>query len=782
MSEFTLTSEQQAIIEEGANRLTISASAGSGKTSVLVWRYLKHVIEEGVDPRTILAVTYTVKAAEEMRRRIIRELVRANRSDLSALAESGPIGTIHSLCERLLSQNAISLGIDPNFQILSNSTANSWMMESIQSALIEESRHSRSIEKLIESEVIRLQKSNRSRSFQLLGDLLTAINRTIDGLRSAGKSIRWVEDQYRSSDSIIHLWREYFLQLVPEKGRPRIAKLGNAFEAVTEFQKIEALNWIGRDLKKLESEDERNTAEMTTAIAHVICGAWSAYERRCFQEQKLDFTGLERNTIRLLEDHPHIAVELRKKYPILIIDEAQDLNPIQHQIVNLLGIESEMMIGDANQSIFGFRHANPALFEQKYREDRDRKLMGLGINHRSAQGILEVVNWVSKYYWKKTVANEELLKPFDLDVVEPSPFARWPQEVELLPINTLDDKKDGGIELISEKILTMIREGEQPKDIAILVNRWERGRLLQERLKSKGVEVHITGGKNGLFPRLEARDLANILTALSDPLDDFSLLAVLRSPCVDLTFDSLAEIAMNRPVSACLESYQPKIGSDAEKLAKFNSWFIPLSQYADQLAAWEAIAEVFAQSGLIEAIAKRNRGLEMVANLRKLARIAAQESTMGALEFARSIREIQKIDHEVADAAIVDDGANVVAITTIHKAKGLEFPVVVLGEPNMNYFMRSSLIRLDANSGVFAYSPDSLKVPIAKLIEKQIGIREREEGLRLLYVAMTRAKRKLCLPILLKTSHEGPSKWLAQVPEIRSQLEKLQDESSAKNS
>ncbi|MGH2638431.1 MAG: 3'-5' exonuclease, partial [Rhabdochlamydiaceae bacterium] len=389
-----------------------------------------------------------------------------------------------------------------------------------------------------------------------------------------------------------------------------------------------------------------------------------------------------------------------------------------------------------------------------------------------------VVNLIADFYWKEKIfAEPSNSDAFDLDIVDSFSPKTWPKEVELWAISPQELKRDSSAHGIAVNIAKMIENGEKASDIAVLVNSWRQGVLIRDQLKRRGIESQMMGGRNGLFTRLEARDLANVLTSLADPLDDFSLIATLRGPLVNLSFDSIAELSLLRPINASIFSFTASVESDQSKLDSFLSWYRPLSQIADQLSAWEVISQIFADGKMLEAMARRPRGLEMVANLRKLARLATEQPDLGPMEFAASIREIQKIKHDITDAATVDDDADAVIITTIHKAKGLEFPVVVLGEPSSSSFSDDSEIKLEAKSGMVCVISPGERVPVAGLIEAMEAHRYREEGLRLLYVALTRAKRRLCLPLCSKASREGPAKWLAKVPAIKAELERIEAES-----
>src|SRR5579871_70083 len=217
MADFTATSEQTAIIETDEPRFIVRAAAGSGKTYVLVQRYLRHVLDDGCDPRSILAFTYTTKAAAEMRLRVVQELRKRDRPDLAQAVETGPISTIHSFCERLLRENALEAGIDPDFQIASEADASEMQRAAIRQVLT-------STDGVLSDGALSLIGELTGRmEFRSTGPydfLESAVFKVLLDFRSAGLDPSHLEAPDGDPDRLIRTWHGHILaSLQPEVAR-----------------------------------------------------------------------------------------------------------------------------------------------------------------------------------------------------------------------------------------------------------------------------------------------------------------------------------------------------------------------------------------------------------------------------------------------------------------------------------------------------------------------------------------------------------------------------------
>ncbi len=288
----------------------------------------------------------------------------------------------------------------------------------------------------------------------------------------------------------------------------------------------------------------------------------------------------------------------------------------------------------------------------------------------------------------------------------------------------------------------------------------------QKALGEAEVPSRITGGSERFYTRLEVRDLANTMRALTDPYDDFALLGTLRSPMAGLSLDSIVLLGVQTPVVQHLEAFQAPAPEDQTRLAGFLEWCTPLSRYADRLSAWEVLSEVFARSGYLPALARRPKSDQMLANVRKLLMLAAQEPELGPREFAENIHEIQNLRHQEGDAPADDDDAELVKIMTIHKAKGLEWPVVVVPQNDKSIGARAREVMVDPRSGLVATKFGAGVSMAHKLLKDVKKRREDEEEKRILYVALTRAKKRLCICMMPPGRGLSVSKLLADLIDV----------------
>jgi ATP-dependent exoDNAse (exonuclease V) beta subunit len=407
-----------------------------------------------------------------------------------------------------------------------------------------------------------------------------------------------------------------------------------------------------------------------------------------------------------------------------------------------------MMVGDAQQSIYGFRQADVQLFKTRSSKTLTKRLVK---NWRSAPGILNFVDVVFRGLWG--------------DEYSPMRPSTGPMDFDL------DDRPSyEGVEIwrqpakspsaTASYVQELLNEGVKKKDIAVLVRDSMGALALKKAFDDMEIASRITGGSEKFYTRLEVRDLANTLRSLADPYDDFALLATLRSPMVGVSLDSIALLGKNPYVVEQLETFEPPVLADADKLTSFKAWFAPLSKVADRLSAWEVLAEVYAKSDYLPALARRVKGDQMLANARKLLTLATEEPELGPLEYSDRIREIQDLRHKEGDAPSDDHDADLVKVMTIHKAKGLEWPVVVIPQTDKRLAGRARDVVVDPSQGMVACKFGKGQSIMHKLLsDKRKALDEAEER-RVLYVAFTRAQKRLCICLVPPSNTSTASKLL----------------------
>lgn len=717
-----LTEEQRRAVLRPDSVRTVLASAGAGKTLVLVETYLRHVLEEGVRPDAILAITFTRKAASEMKRRIVAELRAHGLPDAAQIAETGPIQTIHSFCERLLRENALAAGLDPDFDVLPEHELASWRDEALQAELAAPREDQPEAVALIER--LAGTRGWRMASTGLRARIAAAVDHWLRAIRGSGHSYATLAARHENASA---LWRAMVDAMLP----------GSPFDPddpPTPKDVADALRAMkspgSRKIVAADPELESVALADACGLGQIALDVWRSLDQRMDASQAFDFAELEARAVRLVETNPDVRERLRSSYRAVLIDEAQDVNPVQYRLLDALRSPSQMMVGDPQQSIFGFRLADRTLFD---RRTQSVPCDALTRNFRSAPGILRFVDDVFRRLWGEGYSP---MAPAEAPGIGYAGVEIWRQ-------STQDTGQIASwvAALITEPGVDTIRA----RDVAILVRQSAYAAQLAEALRTKGIPYRIVGSTERFYTRMEVRDMANVLRAAADPTDDFALLAVLRSPFAGLSLDAVAMMGLDRPVAPLLRSFVSPVPEDGPLLDRFLEWFEPLSAHADRLAAWEVLTEVLRRSPYMERLALRRDAAQRLANVRKLLMLATEERHEGPFAYAERIRTIQAIQHREGEAAVAEEDEDAVSILTIHKSKGLEFPVVVAPDLHGALRRRPHEVLVDKRLGLAACFFGAQQGLAHRWLALRREEEEFEEELRVLYVALTRAERRLCV-------------------------------------
>lgn len=746
-----LSIEQREVVQARDPRLNVVAAAGAGKTFVLVERYLRHVVEEGRRPDEILTITFTKKAAAEMKRRIVDRLRSLGRHADAQVAETGPIQTIHSFCERLLRENSLEAGLDPQFEIMSESQTTRLVNACVREALASPLDDAPQAEALLTFLAGKRQPWGDNKS--PYGVLEEAVNRVLHELRGSGLSQLQVQQWHLDPRILRDKWEDAMLQAVSPEARAAFANV----EAPS-FQEAlqQAVKSVGERVPawlkgRPETEAEYEALEHTCGLVQIACAAWWRLDSQMDALQALDFSALEERAVRLLGRSETTRERMRSQYRVVMVDEAQDLNPIQYQLLDGIVPDSLMLVGDAQQSIYGFRQADVGLFNKRVAEIGSKRLSR---NYRSSAGILNFVDFVFGSLWSQRYT--PMGSPAELDLDDVS-SGRDFTDIEIWR------QANNDMDAVAMYVQELHQEGIPYRDITVLVRDAGGARAMEMGLKQAGVPHRVAGGSERFYTRLEVRDLANALRAVADPYDDFSLLACLRSPLCGLSLDSIVLLGIDRPVVEQLAEFEPPLQEDRPRLEAFLAWYEPLRHVADRLSAWEVLSELFAKSDLLPALGRRNDKDALLANVRKLFSLAAKEPELGPLEYAERIREIQDLRHKEGDAPADEDDADLVTVMTIHKAKGLEFPVVILPQTDKRLVANARELVVEPRRGLVATKFGKGQCTMHKLLTEGRKIRDEEEEMRVLYVALTRAKNRLCLCLYPPKRDRTVSKMLDEM-------------------
>ncbi|MBX3095930.1 MAG: UvrD-helicase domain-containing protein [Fimbriimonadaceae bacterium] len=691
--------EQRAIIDSRVPKLLVRAGAGAGKTTVLTERYFSLVTDRGMRPDQVLTITFTRKAAAEMKGRIVNRLKDTGHSEIAQMAETGPIQTIDSFCERVLRENALAAGLDPGFEVLTGQLESIRRRTLLQQIVDEQIDADEMVEAFVDRNLdLRKFEGGRMREyfFSMLLDLMNAI-------RSSALPRSFYRDLIKDKTVIRASWQKEW-----ERSHPR---------------ELEVFDQL------MTSDAGEDAAISTLSALRIAIEAADRYDADLKNSQELDFALMASWAVQLIRERPDVEERLADQYRVAMVDEAQDLSPIQHSLVDALPVEEMLYVGDAQQSIFGFRGA---ISERFVELESSCMTLPLSRNYRSTPDLQRFFDrlFASKWGERYLPMNPDRAPsddPFALGSV--SGLELW----EVGKNESLEDSIAQGIEQLGE-------DGIKWGDMIVLApNAWDIeaiGVALAKRniphRRSRGTKFYL---------RQEVRDVANLLAAAAEPRNDFAMLAMLRSPFVDLTLDSIAILAAAGDVLALLDSWEAPYEHDRARIELLQTWWPELVSRADRLTAWEVLAEAFAKSPYLVNIASRPRAEEILANVRKLQMRAAEDPVMDAGRFAELINQTEDFAIKEKDADTLDAEADAVTVMTFHHAKGLGAKCVITVLPKN----RTSLDVLYVSQDGSVIVVDTNKSDVIKRLRTRQNQLDEAEKERLVYVALTRAKERLAI-------------------------------------
>lgn len=668
--------QRQAVEYDGSGDVCVIAGPGSGKTRVLVSRFAWLVRKKRIAPEQILAVTFTRKAALEMKKRLAADIT-------PELAERAHVSTIDAFCAGLLREHAIEAGLDPDFGQLEPIDAEVELFGWVETAL--------------------------DQMWQAEPEAAVGFARVFDR-----KDLRGGLDVATYIAKIIESARSWGDQ-------PRSGNYGDRHQLYRD--------WMARTATRaleLFTEDKK-------------------------QRSLMDFSDLTAAAVKLLRE----GKASRLPYKHILLDENQDTNPIQAELMRLLQANSGaplFAVGDLNQSIYAFRNADPQMFAD-FRDavNLSGKTVDLTGNFRSRIEILTAARLLTKTSGGVT---EQLL------TAERKFCAKGEPSVEIQFSRGGDAQQEArwAARRIAElkESLRLGKDGRAAnwRDFAVLVR---TNALLDDfsaGLQWAGIPYAVNAGRS-FFSTSEVRDFLSLLWALDNPRDEVHLAAVLRSPLVgvhDATLLALKVDGMDL-FTAIARPPQGLPEMEKAKLERFHARFIAWRRRRESMPLNVLIMDVAARTGFDAWLLQQDGGLQRSANVQKLAGLAgrAMESTGS---FRKSVRRLDAMAKSIGgegEATLPEDSTDAVRLMTVHAAKGLEFPVVVLGSIQNEGKTGSDAVLYSRETGIGVRwsdidekkdkagdAPYQLLHPAAKKTRE-------DEDARLFYVAMTRAEDHLVL-------------------------------------
>ncbi len=798
--------------------VSLAAGAGSGKTRTLVARYLS-LLEEGLEPRAIAAITFTEKAAREMRNRIRQEIhhwasgacpleKRQRWQEIEADVDAARIGTIHSLCAAILRAHPAEAQVDPRFEVMEEGQAAilkaqavedalAWALNQVDLAILFQVFETGELHQICQFLIEhRLEASQVIRAGlgtvwnQALGDALTHFVHTVGdcvgelqdltdsgaleedaGDRLAaqveGLLAQWnkVEralancDLIGAAQALFALRREY---CNGQAGK----KTSRAKAAIKEFRErynADVQPWLGGKDKDdappdapLEARAQDAACRLTILFQHAL----EDYQEQKDQNRRLDFDDLEDGAVRLLRD-PAIRARWQEEISAVLVDEFQDTNERQREIVEALtGVEEGcrgrlFVVGDAKQSIYRFRGADVTVFRRLDQDIRARGGLPLELN-RTYRAHGRLVYALNEILGAVMGGDEDPKQQYRVPFAElqpdrknPRPGVREPY-IELLYGLGESGEESAEVEAnLLARRLHELREEERIdwQDIALLFRASTGFPRYEAALEAAGIPFVTVAGR-GFYDRPEIRDLLNILRALADPWDDLAMAGLLRSPAFGLSDAAL--YLLRRPGGAEPVSFRAALSGDLSRLSESDrakvkrgrDLFDPLWGLVDRVPVAELLKQVIQATHYPAILAADKTGSRLQRNVDKLLADAYRSGLVRVSEFLEYIETLLTVGAREGEAPTEAGGS--LRLMTVHRAKGLQFPVVVLADASRGRPPFRDPVLLSRDFGITCFPRRLERAPLvfglAKAVEKD---RAEAEDLRLLYVAATRVQEKL---------------------------------------
>ncbi|WP_077603289.1 helicase-exonuclease AddAB subunit AddA [Oceanobacillus sojae] len=579
--------------------------------------------------------------------------------------------------------------------------------------------------------------------------------------------------------------------------------------------------WFVRSLAA-HIQDMQGMAPVLKQMTSMVENYMDQFQHRKKEQAIVDFNDLEHYCLEVLMETDEegapigassIAIQLQKQFKEVLVDEYQDTNLVQESILQLVRNPEDngnmFMVGDVKQSIYGFRHAEPSLFIEKYKQfatvNYPAERIDLNRNFRSREEVLVGANYLFRQLFDEEVGDIEYDQDAELvygnRIYDEFPLHSNP---ELLMIDNPQGQKSGEGEEMGEDLekaqiearayAKKIREwigtegtdtpmqvvdkgtGQHRnlmyRDIVILMRSMTWAPVIMDELKKQGIPVYAEL-TSGYFEAIEIRVMISLLKIIDNPRQDIPLAAVLRSPVVGLKENDLASIRLaNRHgnfYDALIAYLEQEANQVTVQLKEFLELLDTFRLSAQQGALSELIWQIYRETGYYDFVGGIPGGKQRQANLRALydrARSYEETSFRGLYRFLRFIERMEEEQKDLGAARALSEQEDVVRIMTIHKSKGLEFPVVILGgmdkEFNMMDLNEKYLLHKDLGFASKFIDPDK-RIQYSTLfyhaMREKIRREQLSEEIRLLYVALTRAEEKLFMVGTVNSAEKRKASW-----------------------
>jgi ATP-dependent helicase/nuclease subunit A len=866
-----LLPEQAAAAHEIEKHVAVTAGPGSGKTTVLVERYLHILRKHNLNIDQIVAITFTNRAANEMRERLREQLdliLQTAASDdrrrwlnYKRTLDGAIITTIHGFCARLLREYPVEARVDPQFLLLDEHRA-AMLLESVVEEVLREFIVAGHVE------ISRLTLGvGRARLAAALGQIYRDVRG--QGLSLVDLALKTAESHATEDDharAVVELSQAMDEFLVRRRTTPASranhaevsAAWRNLGPAITTMPPVEALADYCRAVEGFRKVRTRAQGELKEQVQTLDNLVWEKdllgrvpqisldlfareyaleialllrqVDERLNQEKQklaaLDFDDLELRALALLE-RPEVVTRAAERYKFFLVDEFQDTNGLQRQLLERLAMRKAhrqsanlFIVGDRKQSIYGFRGADVAVFSEMTETllaagGESKRLL---LNFRSQPPLINFFNYLFERLFEPQgdvspeeraelgyVGHEsseakrdqrdagplvELMITTESSGNEDDPKAeQGSRELDaeqlarrIISLVDPDRTKDGSVEFGSSDSVPFNESGRDARgpidgveysDIALLFRAMTQVQVYESAFRRANIPYQTVLGR-GFYEREEITDLIQLLRFLDNKTDELALAAVLRSPlcgisdnallalrCApwldeldDKTADQLRHFAQTRKLYLALRRHREiaYIEEDEHRLLDCAGELIKgLIARQHHYSLSKLLRFAVARSEYETVVAATFDGAQRLANVQRLFTLAERFEGSGAhliRDFVRYVEEFEAIGSRESEGQI-DEATNAVKLMTIHQAKGLEFPIVIIPDLQRSSKPMENWVLLDRQGGLTLKVPDGRGRSVAgatfNRFEQRHALREQFESMRLLYVAATRAQDRLIL-------------------------------------
>ncbi|MEZ7601590.1 helicase-exonuclease AddAB subunit AddA [Streptococcus sp. 27098_8_91] len=570
-------------------------------------------------------------------------------------------------------------------------------------------------------------------------------------------------------------------------------------ERKDKFEKLNALN-DQITLLKFQEDYHQESWNLAKTFQLFMSDFVAAYRKRKREENAFEFADISHYTIEILENFPQVRLEYQERFHEVMVDEYQDTNHIQERMLELLSNgHNRFMVGDIKQSIYRFRQADPQIFNEKFhrfaQDGKEGQLILLKENFRSSSEVLDATNDVFKHLMDEEVGEISYDGMHQLVFGNTDIQVNPENKAEVLLYDKDDSDSDdeelatnkltGEMRIVLKEILHLHNDKGVPfKDMALLTASRSRNDQVLLALSEYGIPVKTDGAQSNYLQSLEVQVMLDTLRVIHNPLQDFALVALMKSPMFSFDEDELARLALQKSEDKVQENFYEKLVNAQEKtglqkdlikaeLQKKLNFFMETVQawrlYSKTHSLYDLIWKIYSDRFYYDYVGALPNGQARQANLYALALRADQfekSNFKGLSRFIRMIDQVLEAQHDLANVAVAPP-KDAVELMSIHKSKGLEFPYVFILNIDQQFNKQDSMsqvilsrknglglkyvarVATDDTDSKEEYVPSTIKLSIPSLTytqnEEELQLASYSELMRLLYVAMTRAEKKIYL-------------------------------------